>query len=384
MVPVRNSGTRPGLVPQLNIPEDDGTLPSVRDGNIYTWNNMLSPLLTRISFATASSMSILPMPPGTLNSTYVMDFHGPSLKCDEPTSGLLDLINQVVSAVEGRVAGNLGSSSIYTAFTPYLTPYLNYTANSTDFELFADDCILGGAVCSFVPGNVSTYASNGTTVFGRSDPLVMRLDEDYTCALKNTSYSMRFRSVAEQRNLELISFEWQDIDPSYDLTYQAFGMAAASILTGTYYVVSSHGGGAQSVAEAYLKSARTSIGTTAMMGLVNERLTTSQGPFLYSPMPPADLALTRNKTLGELVEEFSRNLTLSLFSSTRLWYAIRLPHLGLMSPNPSHTRKTVAFRANLNQGPIPVTRQISHTKARLTCMPTTPITYGQRMASPSS
>ena len=137
----------------------------------------------------------------------------------------------------------------------------------------------------------------------------MGLDKNYTCALKNTSYVVRFRSSAEQTNLEPISFEWEDLDPSHDYIY------------GAVYYVRSRPGDARATSSVSLGSGRTSIGTTAMMGLVAEIYDTEvyrQDKYPVS-LPSADLALTRNKTLGELVEELSRNVTLSLFSSSRMW-----------------------------------------------------------------
>ena len=96
-------------------------------------------------------------------------------------------------------------------------------------------------------------------------------------------------------------------------------MAIANILTGTYYFTASRGGGYQDVTMMYLFSARTSIGATALMGLVNEALDPQlPGQGNYVKLPAADLALTKNKTLGEMVEELSRNVTLSFFSDTRL------------------------------------------------------------------
>jgi hypothetical protein len=322
VVSIRDSETIPGQVPQVYFPEGGSTGSPVLDAksdNVYLWNSMPSALLTRTSFAAASSMSILSMPPGTPNSTYVLNFNGPSLKCEEPKPQMIGLISQIVEAVGEKVRGNAGGVSVYTAFTPAIYGYGNYTGNNTDFASFAEDCILGGSTCSFQPGSLTAAYANGTTNFGRSDPLVMSLDKNYTCALKNTSYSVMFRSSTEQTTLELISFDWQDVDPSFDVTYGAIGMAIAKVLTGTYYFSASRDGGRQATTMIFLGSARTSIGATAMMGLVNEVLNPRlNGQSNYIKLPPSDLALTRNKTLGELVEEFSRNVTLSLFSNTRL------------------------------------------------------------------
>ncbi|CAN9173861.1 unnamed protein product [Alternaria alternata] len=323
IVPVLVSDTVSSQVPQIYFPPGSGTGSPVLDAessNIYLWNSMPSALLTRTSMAAASSMSILSMPPGISNSTYIMSFNGPSLKCEEPNPDLRGAIDQVSQAFEQRVGGNVGSESAYMAFTPNFLGYANYSGNTTDFASFADECILGGATCTFLPGNLSLVYQNGSRNLGRTDPLVIRLaKEDYTCALKNTSYNVQFRSSTEQTSLELVSFNSQDIDPSYDMTYGAVGMAIANILTGTYYFTASRGGGYQDVTMMYLFSARTSIGATALMGLVNEALDPQlPGQGNYVKLPAADLALTKNKTLGEMVEELSRNVTLSFFSDTRL------------------------------------------------------------------
>jgi hypothetical protein len=260
------------------------------------------------------------MSPGTPNSTYVLDFNGPSLRCEEPNSKLLGLIDKVVDAVEVKVVGTTGGNMVYTAFTPSMLPYYNLTDERTDLGSFVDDCVLGGFICAFVPGNVTTASSiDGTDNLGRSDPLVVSLNQTrYTCALKNTSYSVLFRSSTQQTTLELLSFQWEDTDASYDFTYRSIGMAIAKILTGTYYLLTTYEGGAPLNFTTSLVSARTSIGSTSLMGLVNEILDqTIFGKANYIKLPSADLALTRNQTLGELVEELSRNVTLSLFSSTR-------------------------------------------------------------------
>lgn len=260
------------------------------------------------------------MSPGTPNSTYVLDFNGPSLRCEEPNSKLHGLIDEVVKAVVDNIAGNAGGDSLFTAFTPAILPYYNFTDNSTNFHSFANDCILGGSTCAFAPGNVTTmFPISGTDNFGRSDPLIVSLNQtQYTCALKNTSYSVRFRSSTQQTTLELISYKLEDTNPSSDITYASIGMAIAKILTGTYYLLATHEGGYRSVTMISLNSARTSIGSTSLMGIVNAVLDPrTYGQSNYIKLPSADLALTRNKTLGELVEELSRNVTLSLFSSTR-------------------------------------------------------------------
>jgi hypothetical protein len=320
VVSVRDNETIPGQVPQVYFPRFDSTgsiVDDARRDNEYVGYRTPSTLLTRISFATASSMGVLPMPAGTPNSTYVVNFNGPSLKCEEPSPEMIGIIDYVVHTVGMSVSpGGFGGGPVYTAFTPAFSSFVNHTRNSTNFRSFVDACVVGADACSFEPGNLTAHYASGTKIFGRLDPLVISLDKNYTCALKNTSYSVMFRSSTEQTTLDLISFDWNDVDPSFDITYGAIGMAVAQVLTGTYYrqrfIV-----GDDNVF--LMSSIRTSIGATAMMGLVNEVSNTRlNGATASIKQQSADLALTRNKTMGELVEEFSRNLTLSLFSSTSL------------------------------------------------------------------
>jgi hypothetical protein len=63
----------------------------------------------------------------------------------------------------------------------------------------------------------------------------------------------------------------------------------------------------------YIGWAWTFIDATSMIVLVNEVLDpVVSDQKTYVGVPPADLALTRNKTVGELIKELSRNVTLSL------------------------------------------------------------------------
>lgn len=125
--------------------------------------------------------------------------------------------------------------------------------------------------------------------------------------------------------VELITYKWQDGDPPNDDTYRAIGTTIAKILTGTYYFTA-RGLGVPGQPKVWITmgSARTSIGSTALMGLLNEKLdeklNTAGRQQEIANLPSEDVGLTRNKTFGQLVEELSRNITLSLFSSTRLWY----------------------------------------------------------------
>lgn len=315
---------RPGQVPLVYFPGPNDAAGSSREtqesDNVYVWNWMPSAVLTRTSFAAASSTSLLAMPSGIPNATYKLNFYGPSLKCEEPSPELHGIIGQIVDAVAKRARKNEVVDVIYTAFTPAFGNYLNTNAETIDYGAYVDDCVLGGSTCPFSPGGVPTAGLNDTEDSRRSDPLVVSLlGKEYTCTLKNTSYSVMFRSSTGQTTLELKSYNWLDMGSSNDTTYGAIAMAVANILTGTYYAGNYSDGRAQPVAKCGLGSARTSIETTALMGLLEGGSDRQLLGKCGLETPAADLALIGNKTLGELVEELSRNVTLSLFSNDRFW-----------------------------------------------------------------
>lgn len=139
------------------------------------------------------------------NSTYVMTFFGPSLKREEPGLLLKGLIDQIVNATN-RDDGQEREYSFYTAFTPSIAyrpdgqPRGDLGNESNpNFVSYTDDCIIGGAVCYFTPGDVSVFSYKPLS-YGRSDPLVMKFDKDYyTCALRNTSYTVKFHHYCDNK-----------------------------------------------------------------------------------------------------------------------------------------------------------------------------------------
>ncbi|ATY67313.1 hypothetical protein A9K55_000361 [Cordyceps militaris] len=300
IVPSRQRSTKFEKVPQLYFQFE----PDQYGFSVYTWQRRPSPLLTRISMAAASSMNILPMPAQAPNSSWTVHFTGPSLQCQEPPPGLLEILDAVVNATQTHINKYSKMRLVYTAFTPDLRWFSLFGAKGGADD-FARDCVLGGAVCSDDPR-------------GRSRPLVMRLREkSYACLLRNTSYSARFHSSLLQTTVELIAHKWQDMDTSYDPTYGVVGKAIAKMLTGAYYFSLELKGGGKDVIMR-LGSARTSIDSTALMGALEDRVNNAYYKEIFKTSPK-DAALTRNSSLGDLVEELSRNITLSLFSSTRLW-----------------------------------------------------------------
>lgn len=67
-----------------------------------------------------------------------------------------------------------------------------------------------------------------------------------------------------------------------------------------------------------LTTFRTRVMSTALIGLVSTAFSGAAGSTLQD-LPSADHNLAANRTLAQMIEGPSRNQTLSLFSSERLW-----------------------------------------------------------------
>ncbi|KAJ4855368.1 uncharacterized protein T069G_10926 [Trichoderma breve] len=127
----------------------------------------------------------------------------------------------------------------------------------------------------------------------------------YDCVLTDTEYNTRFfysTSEQAQRIDPEYSFKWTEEDV-YG-SYFTLADALANLL-----------GGAVRVIGKGIMAFKTHVTDTAIFGALNAELTnnTSSG-LLPKSLAQDSRALARNKTVGELIEELSRNITLSVFS----------------------------------------------------------------------
>ncbi|KAL6808083.1 hypothetical protein J3E69DRAFT_378565 [Trichoderma sp. SZMC 28015] len=127
----------------------------------------------------------------------------------------------------------------------------------------------------------------------------------YDCVLTDTEYNTRFfysTSEQAQRIDPEYSFKWTEEDV-HD-SYFTLADALANLL-----------GGAVRVIGKGIMTFKTHVTDTAIFDALNAESTNNTGSDLLSKLPVQDSrALARNKTVGELIEELSRNITLSLFS----------------------------------------------------------------------
>jgi hypothetical protein len=65
--------------------------------NTNTDDNGITPYMLRLMSSTASGLDILPIPSIAPNSSYAMQFHGPSFECKKPSLLESELLNRVVT-----------------------------------------------------------------------------------------------------------------------------------------------------------------------------------------------------------------------------------------------------------------------------------------------
>ncbi|KAK3988799.1 hypothetical protein QBC44DRAFT_397347 [Cladorrhinum sp. PSN332] len=347
---------------------------------LYHWNmsteqidsaasdNGITPYLNRLLSSTATSLQILPMKAVIPNSTYDLTFRGPSFRCSKPSPLIEEVMYKMANASYFISYLDAGTDSrlqfetkmSWLAFAPSsliiefvelarqgLLPlsskttqlnFLNFARNCVVFDTYFSPAQLnpvleelgtvGVPLCEGIMGFNPTAERNVThdyvtktqlqrdTVrptynYGR---LWIRVDNStaYDCVLTDTEYSARFHYSASE--------SMQRVDPDYkfrwtedDLhgSYFAVGNALANFLTGAIRTYTAGSG---------MVPHRTRVTESAVFGALNfNPLPGSAAPGLSGRVLTPDVrALARNKTVGELVEELSRNLTLSLFSAEKV------------------------------------------------------------------
>jgi hypothetical protein len=294
-------------VPALNFNDSSSLYTSIGLGD------GTSPLLTRLTTAMASNLEILSMRAVAPNITYHHEFVGPSLKCEPATGRRLDTLNSVWNASEYTVSRSdrgLPGVLLYLAYTmqefPDGSTWLSFGMSS---EQFVSKCLTGSVypLC---------YRGAGPMITARVG------NENIVCFPRATRFDITFQSSVSTQNVKTIEFAWLEsikgVGYDLDVVSERTATALATILNGIIAF-----NGPEHIPSddrfAYeITTARTRLMSTALMGLVaaaSDRAHLER----FMDIPRGDRDLAANRTLADMIEELSRNQTLSLFSSERLW-----------------------------------------------------------------
>jgi hypothetical protein len=314
--------------------------------------------LSRLARLVTSSSQIPPLDAAVANSTYTLEIVGPSLKCDTPSPDVTENIDAIFEGTSESVEaeGSTQLTSVYVAFTPF-TP-VTYSGrawllddvgqvhrNSSDWDTFISSCIKNKSPsCSLIAPTMFGIPDDSTAGYGKTidtaNALWLRFgDERLSCSVQKSRYKLDFDARHPITALKGYTSENEGVFESDSLEHAGLITAVQpllDILTGATNF--NHRWCYLSMMQmdkctsdlSYVVS-QTSIHETALTALVYGKaaeirnktwaLVSNEGIFPPSnPVPssdPLDALLTRNLTLRELIEDMSRNMTISYLSDAR-------------------------------------------------------------------
>ena len=372
VVPDMKNITTSMAVPTLNLSDSSRyVFPGLPGG--------VSPLLTRTTVATASLGDILPMDAVLPNSTYTHVFNGSSLVC-EPAKGR-DLT--VLDGVSNNLIDMLSQSQVRLSFLAYPCGTLMMPGADTNFQPFVQMVIIGSMPGGSNPGTYAAptnytfmhvRSGNGslackiqktkyTTRFAASGDKQIATntsvevlgdvdsDNDVATALAqalmdilggaiyavslaefsiegdcsgSTLYTINTR-IMETNLIGLVDTSLTNDDDRpkclADPSFTTLPTPTTKPATPWPSVMNATTGPQKRspAADAPSPIPLSSVPFIPGLGPGVALVPGSTVPQSPDSISPADQALARNMSLASLIEELSRNLTLSLFSTSRLW-----------------------------------------------------------------
>ncbi|KAF1845162.1 uncharacterized protein K460DRAFT_245116, partial [Cucurbitaria berberidis CBS 394.84] len=257
-----------------------------------------SPVVHRLTVATATGMQVLPMRRVLApNTTYQHIFDGYSLRCEQATGTRLQNISAVYNETSKQVLilgkGLAGSADIkYLSFTMYEDE--KGTVIQRNVTEFVSNCVFGSTY------NNCPKADVGPVIWARMG------NESITCAAHSTRYTLDFTALGDTQTITGVGFEWKERVKNGVAT--KLNTALSTILNGFFGAFTAGGNGGGIFTE------KTMIIDTALLESLQRTNAT-----LRNIVPQEDWMPAEKKNFPEMIEELSRNQTLSLFSTEKLW-----------------------------------------------------------------
>ncbi|KAH8670218.1 hypothetical protein BGZ60DRAFT_527700 [Tricladium varicosporioides] len=285
-------------------------------------------ILTRLIAAVAATGRILPIAPPSLNSTYSLQFFGPTVKCQE------------ANTTEAMIIDHLQKLKMSIRMGNYTQTAMSY------FALVPNDAILNGAdvTDSSVAEDISDIRMqrpvNGSNQlwamyqrYAWNSTGDMNTETHYmVCRLYNASYdvNLTFESgtqLIKSEGVKLLNEISYPKDDIYTVTNYASHSYSAFMWALTDQLVGSLGWWVDNSTNRKFSEIATPIEHNSLLGSVdldpffdfNNALYLSNSTGLFnkplSDQRLEDKGLARNRTLAVLIEELAFNSTVSLMSS---------------------------------------------------------------------
>lgn len=296
-----------------------------RKSNSTTSQIFLGPrtIVSRLSVATATLGEILPISPPFANSSYQVQFYGPTVTCGDANSSIAATIDNLVQEQMAALQnGALEMVNFYFAFVPEI----------------------GGRATEAILANRFQQPANASNqlwmTFQRYviDSTGLRVPQPryLVCQLRNASYDLSLDFTEGSQNIILNSLEiLNDVDyPTVDPTvpsdlvqhaYSAYMWAFTDQLIGSIGIYNDTSlRGSSGLTE--FSEIRTQIEHTSLLGSSdldyffdqNHALFSNTSKSTNSDQRMQDIQLARNQTLDVLIPELAFNTTLSFLTSDLL------------------------------------------------------------------
>jgi hypothetical protein len=318
--------------------------------------------LTRLSKLVTSGVQIPPVQPFSANTSYNLEILGPSLKCDTPSSDVVKNIDTIFEETGGSVNGRnrtVQQMAVYVAFTPFtprtyssrawpLDDLGQINTDRSNWTAFVNICLKGSRPeCSLLGPTLFGIPDGSLGGFGKNidtaNALWVRFgDERLSCSVQKTLYRLDFDARHPFTALKNYSYIQQGVfeaDSPEDVGSIVAIQPLLDILRGSTYMsgrwclLSEMQMTKCTTSLAYITS-QTSIHETALTAMIYEKagkirnktweVARNMGQGVAPPetptipsVDPRDVPLTRNLSFREVIEEMSRNVTLSYFSDAR-------------------------------------------------------------------
>jgi len=305
---------------------------------------LLSPrtIISRFVTATATVGEQLPIQHAFQNSSYPLQFHGPSVICAEANLTVATIIDSIRDAdIRNSSLGNyVEDSNYYYAFVPDLTTNAGNLSSPN-----------GGVtpVPQFRPQQPQNASNQLWMAFSRyvldseghhildSQGNNAREDHYLVCQLYNASYSLLvsfedgIQTVVDRGTQILNEVDYPAADAPFSDTlliqhaYSAVFWAMTDLLVGSMGFFAT-----RTTPPTNFTQLTTELQYTSLVGSLDlDAFFDSNHPnnFTISDQRAQDIALAKNKTLDVLIKELGFNITTSFMTSDLLSYLVPVPHL---------------------------------------------------------
>lgn len=284
-------------------------------------------IISRISSATATTGQILPISPPFTNSSYSLQFYGPTVKCDEANDTQAAIIDNVLKLQTSIPRDSFTEQTVaYFAFVP--TDSIMHGDLDADLETLQSLSEIRMQQTSNASNQL--WATYQRYVWNASN--IRTLQTHHTvCRLYNASYEVDFAFQAgnqtiTKRGLDILNEIEYPKDSSTAITNYAAHSYSAFMWVLTDQLVGSMGFWVDNTTGRKFSSISTPIEHNSLLGSVdldpffdyNDALYVQNATTLNKPTSDQrleDKALAGNKTLNALIEELSFNTTISFMSS---------------------------------------------------------------------